>query len=181
MTDIYALIKDVRKSYVDGFRDFAEEQHKTGMGGSAEVKIKLGSQSKLFGGMYCVDFVGNDNGNSEVIEFAVDQYFSFTGLRGQLGDLSVTFASMRWNDTIITHDLNNLPAEALAAWFAQWFDPGDDHHDMAAEFSNTIHSLMVEPGTLTIDFGTAPPDAFWALLNLLEEAGARAATIRCAE
>lgn len=181
MTDIYALIRQIRDTYVDGFRDFVEEQHKTCITGGAEVKVPLGGQSKLFNKMYCVDFVSNDAGDSDVIEFHGDQYFSFTGLRGQLGDLRVTFTSMRWNDTIITHDLADLPTNALAAWFEQWFDPSDSHHDMAAEFSNTIHSLMVEPGLMTIDFGTAPADAFWSLLSLLEEAGTHLATIRCGQ
>jgi hypothetical protein len=181
MTDIYALITQVRDSYVDAFRDFIEEQHRSCRVGASEVKMRLGGPSKLTGGYYCVDFVSNDQDDSDVIEFNIDPYYSFTGLRGQLGDLSVTFTSMRWNDVNIAHDLLDAPTEALTAWFEQWFDPSDRRRDPAAEFSNTIHSLMADQGALSIDFGTAPTEAFWALLNLLEEAGAHSATIRCGE
>jgi hypothetical protein len=179
--DIYALIEQIRNAYVDAFRSFVEEQHRSCKTGSAEVKLQLGGQSKLFNRSYCVDFVDNDDGDGDVVEFTFDQHFSFTALRGDLGNLSVTFTSMRWNGVIISHDLKDLPADAIATWFEQWYDPSNQHHDDSAEFSNTIHSLLVEPEMLSIDFGTAPTEAFWSLLNLLEEAGVRLATITCNE
>lgn len=181
MTDIYALIEQIRGAYLEGFRDFVEQQHKAGERGAAEVKMAIPGQAKLFKQFYCADFVNNDDNGPDAVEFAFDQFYSFTGLRGDLGDLSVTFTSMRWNDVIIAHDLETLPADAIADWFEEWFDPTDQRHDPAAEFSGTIHSLMIEPHALTIDFGTAPADAFWSLINLLDEAGARDATIRCGE
>jgi hypothetical protein len=45
-----------------------------------------------------------------------------------------------------------------------------------APLSFVIHSLLIEPGVIDIDFGTAPPEAFWEMLGLLQSAGAR--TIR---
>src|ERR1700743_2419617 len=148
MTDIYALIEQIRGSYIDGFRAFVEQQHKASKTGAAQVRVQLGGQSKLFNRFYCVDFVSNDGGEADggepnAIEFPFDQYFSFTGLRGDLGDLSVTFTSMRWSDVISAHDLDEVPIDALAAWFDEWFDPSDQRHDDAAEFSNTIHSLLI--------------------------------------
>jgi hypothetical protein len=181
MTDIYALIAQVRDSYVNAFREFVEEQYKSCRSGAAEVKMRLGGSSKLTGGYYCVDFVSTDKDDSQVVEFTIDQYYSFTGLRGQLGELSVTFTSMRWNDVNIAHDLPDMPAAPLAAWFEQWFDPSDRRHDPTAEFNMSIHSLKADTGVLAVDFGTAPAEAFWSLLNLLEEAGAHTATIRCGE
>ena len=82
MTDIYALIEQIRGSYIDGFRTFVEQRHKASRTGAAEVKMQLGGQSKLFGRFYCVDFVNNDDGEPDVIEFSFDQYFSFTGSSG---------------------------------------------------------------------------------------------------
>jgi hypothetical protein len=181
MTDIYALIEQVRDNYVSAFRGFVDRQHKLCRTGASEVKMQLGGQAKLVGQHYCVDFINNDEGNGDAVEFNFEQHFSFTGLRGQLGTLSVTFTSMRWNDTIITHDLTEIPMANLTAWFEQWFDPADRRHDATAEFSNTIHSLLVEPQSLVIDFGTAPSEAFWSLIDLLEEAGARTATIHCGD
>lgn len=181
MTDIYALIEQIRDSYIDDFRTFIERQHQASTTGAAEVKMQLGGQSKLFGRFYRVDFVNDDDGEPDAVEFPFDQYFSFTGLRGDLGELSVTFTSMRWNDVIIAHDLDEIPTAPLSAWFEEWFDPSDRRQDNSAEFSHTIHSLLIEPRSLTVDFGTAPAEAFWALINLLDESGARNATIRCGE
>ncbi|HEX9447994.1 MAG TPA: hypothetical protein VF920_08435 [Dongiaceae bacterium] len=181
MTDIYALVDRIRNSYVDAFRDFVEKQHQTCRTGATEVKLQLGGQSKLVNGLYRVDFINSDKNDSDITEFTFDQYFSFSGLRGQLGELSVTFASMRWNDVIIAHDLTEPPAARLTSWFEHWFDPADQRRDDTAEFNKTIHSLLVDPQSLAIDFGTAPSEAFWSLIELLEEAGARTATIHCSK
>jgi len=181
MTDIYALIEQIRGSYIDAFRGFVERQHKLCRTGASEVKLQIGGQAKLVSQFYCVDFINNDAGENDAIEFNFEQYYSFSGLRGQLGKLNVTFTSMRWNDTIITHDLTKLPTDDLSAWFEQWFDPEDRRRDATAEFSNTVHSLLIEPQSLAIDFGTAPGEAFWSLIDLLDEAGARSATILCGE
>jgi len=35
-----------------------------------------------------------------------------------------------------------------------------------------VSTMAVEPGRLRTDFGSAAPDAFWEILDLLEKAGA---------
>jgi hypothetical protein len=42
---------------------------------------------------------------------------------------------------------------------------------------DVIHSLLVEPGTLSVDMGTAASDALWDVLDLLEKAGAQSIRI----
>ncbi|NUS19621.1 MAG: hypothetical protein HOQ25_07495 [Mesorhizobium sp.] len=65
----------------------------------------------------------------------------------------------------------SLPLDELDAWFQHWFDPDDARYREGAELGDIIHSLWVRPKALTVDFGTASPDAFWSLLALLEGAG----------
>jgi hypothetical protein len=76
-----------------------------------------------------------------------------------------------WDDVEIYHDLA-MPLKGIDQWFALWFDETDERVEEAAEFSNAIHSLLVEANHLSIDFGSAPTVAFWELLALFEAAGA---------
>lgn len=63
----------------------------------------------------------------------------------------------------------------LKPWFDRWYDPDDKRlsADPAAPPPDVIHALTVSPGKLHVDFGTASIDAFWAMVALLRDAGAR--------
>lgn len=73
---------------------------------------------------------------------------------------------------LIRHDVDALPSNLLSHWFQLWFDPEDACHDPNAELSGIIHSMLLQPHCISIDFGSANPDAFWDILQLLEDAGA---------
>jgi hypothetical protein len=73
---------------------------------------------------------------------------------------------------LIRHNLDEVPHEPLSRWFQLWFDPDDVRHDPSAELSDVIHSVLLQPNCISIDFGSADPNAFWDMLDLLEEAGA---------
>ncbi|MGI8840197.1 MAG: hypothetical protein ACR2F8_05370 [Caulobacteraceae bacterium] len=60
----------------------------------------------------------------------------------------------------------------MTDWFEYWFDPDERRHDPSLKLSGKIHSLLVDEATASVDFGTAPTDAFWQLLGILESAGA---------
>ena len=72
----------------------------------------------------------------------------------------------------IQHD-RLKPLSGLNTWFEQWFDTEDKRYDKDAELCEVIHSLLVEPDRLSIDFGSAPVTALSELLNLLEQEGAK--------
>ncbi|MBX4908919.1 MULTISPECIES: hypothetical protein [Rhizobium] len=44
-------------------------------------------------------------------------------------------------------------------------DCGDERHAPAADVSAAIHSMLLQPDCTNIDFGTAPPNAFWEILQ----------------
>jgi hypothetical protein len=93
-------------------------------------------------------------------------------ISASFGAAALSIDALLWDDVIIRHDVASIPSDKIADWFQRWFDPDDERHDPDAELSNIIHSLRVKPYLLEIDFGTAPMDAFWEMLELLEGAGA---------
>lgn len=169
--DVTAFIARIRDHYVDQFRSFAEHQRANSTSGASEVKLQLGEHSKVFDRLYCADFVKNDGG-AIVVELQPDSFLSFEPIGGSFGPAALSIDHLRWDDVVIEHDLAALPAESLSRWFRLWFDPQDERHDETAELSGVIHSLIDQPHSISIDFGTADPEAFWDMLQLLDDAGA---------
>lgn len=170
--DGIAFVARVRDHYVDQFRAFADNQKRNCEVGAAEVKLQLSDRSEVFRRLYCVDFVGKTGGKQRVVELQPAFVLTFDPMSCAYGAAAISIEHLQWDDVDIHHDLAALPQEKIASWFERWFDPDDKRVDQTAEFSNVIHSLLIRPGCMTIDFGTAPPDAFWELLNVLEQAGA---------
>ncbi len=168
--DPTAFIARIRDYYVDQFRAFAEQQRARCTQGAPEVKFQLNEQSELFEQLYCVDFIKND-GAVEMVELQPENILTFEPITGTFGNASLAIKHLRWDDALIRHDLDELPADQLSNWFQLWFDPKDARHDPQAELSEIIHSLVIQPHCISIDFGTAKPDAFWEILQLLDDAG----------
>jgi hypothetical protein len=72
---------------------------------------------------------------------------------------------------VIRHDVSAIE-NAIADWFNGWLDPDDARFDPQAELSHCIHAVYLAPNELQVDLGTAPPEAFWALLVSLADAKA---------
>ena len=171
--DLASFIGRVRDHYVEQFEAFAADQARGSAQGASEVKLKLQDSSELFGHVYCVDYLKGDTGDGpKVVEFQPARILSFSEVQGSIGDADLFVEHLRWDDVVIHHDAPTMPPDTLLAWFERWFDPNDARHAVGEEISRAIHSMLVRPGILSIDFGTAPPEAFVELLVLLEEHGA---------
>lgn len=170
------FIAQVRDHYVEQFSRFTDEQRTRFVKGAAEVKIRLAESSGIYGRLYCVDFVGTDDGH-QIIELAPEDVLQFEPIDGLFGDAALSIPHLRWDDVLLRHDLEEYPEEQLDRWFRHWFDPDDVRHAEEAGIGEVIHSLLVEPGCLSIDFGTAPAEALWELLELVEAADASTITI----
>nr|WP_310522231.1 hypothetical protein [Polymorphobacter sp.] len=171
--DLGSFLGQVRAHYVAQFAAFVAEQQQGFARGAAEVKLQMQPESALFGKLYCVDFIGDTGAGHSVQELVPEDVLEFDRVSVPLGLSYVSIESMSWDDVVINHDLEIVPEDALGDWFAQWFDPEDARHVLGVGVSEVVHSLLVEPGTLSIDLGTAPPEAMLAMLEMLVAAGAR--------
>jgi hypothetical protein len=169
--DPIAFVARVRDHYVDQFAAFANGQRQSCSQGASEVKFQLSDHSEVFRRLYCVDFIKND-GEVQAIEFQPENILTFDEISGSFGSSSLSIQDLRWDDVVIYHNAPTLPQDKVGEWFRRWFDPDDERHVQHAPLSDVIHSLLIEPASVSIDFGTAAPDAFWDMLELLEGAGA---------
>ena len=168
----------VRDRYVRQFGEFAKNQLSKCDRGAAEVKIKIGEAAGLFNSLYCVDFIIND-GQSRIVELAPNDNLPFDPIESKYGTASLSVRCLQWDDVVLRHDLDELSHARLEHWFERWFDPDDSRYQEGAEISRVVHSLLVQPRLLSIDFGTAEPAALWEILELLENAGASSINIGC--
>lgn len=168
--EIEALAERVQEHYLEQFSAFAAEQMQTSTKCASEVKLQLHPESELFQQLYCVDVIKNDP--PELIELQPDRILSFEPFSADLGDAKLRIEHLRWDDVLIYHDARK-PLKGIDYWFAQWFDLEENRLDVGADFSNAIHSLLLQPSQLSVDFGSAPAVAFRELLDLLRKADAK--------
>ena len=166
--DFEDLVERVRDHYLEQFWELADQASKRCTNGTAELKIGLNGSSQFYKNCYCVDYATND-GKIEVAEFVVEKFLMFDTVTFDCGRASLLVDHLRWCDVVIEHDLPDVPADEIEEWFEHWFDPDDD----AMRQTEIIHFLHLEPARISIDMGTAPAEALYDMLGLLEHAGAR--------
>ena len=169
--EIRALVARARNHYVAQFEEFIERQSSGCSRGAAEVKLLLSDKTQLFRHMYCADFVKNDAG-AAIVDLQPEHVLSFDMIAGTFGRAEARIERLRWDDVIVRHDLPALREEIFTGWFERWFDPDEKRYEPTLKLSGKIHSLLVETAAVNVDLGTAPTDAFWQLLEVLESAGA---------
>jgi hypothetical protein len=169
--DFGNLVDDVREHYLEQFLHFVEKEKRNCTRGMAEVKLGgFEAVDGLYRNVYCIDFVGND-GQLKLIEWIPDRYLSFDRFVAYYERLTLRVEDLRWDDVVMDHDLETLPADAVAAWFDRWY--GSD-----TQKTNMIHSLVIKPRYISVDFGTAPSDALFEMIDLLEKAGVKSLQMR---
>jgi hypothetical protein len=170
--DLTAFVTHARDHYVKQFEVFVQAQRQACTRGASEVKMRLGEKSEIFRHLYCVDFVKND-GKTEIVELQPKHVLTFDPVSVSFSGAALSIERLRWDDVVIHHNLTTIPADELERWFDQWFDP-DDRHRSEAQASGFIHSLLVRPAVLSIDFGTSAHGALLDMLQILERGGATA-------
>lgn len=172
--DLLALIERVREHYLGQFVTFVERQEQDATRGHAEVKFVIPEPTALHRQFACIDFVKNDDG-VEAVLFEPERILQFDPFSGSFGGMNLLVEALRWDLVAVHHDLPVAPQ--LDTWFQRWFDPDDERHNSAARLGGIIHSLTVTPGCVSVDFGTAPAEALWQLLEHFDMAGAKRLTI----
>lgn len=124
-----------------------------------------------------VDFLYKDEKQEDSIsEIRPQDNPTFEPLEFELDDLIVNIHPFCWNSCEITANKINIPA--LAEWLNIWLRIDNEEDGQLAE---AVHSCyypeQTEDGFIfTIDFGTAPIDAFTDLLQVLIDSNCTEAT-----
>jgi hypothetical protein len=176
------LISLARQLYVDQLVGFLRNQFAKYPGGSAETPTERPTNPNLYGAHYRVDFLTTIEGKmdaSVVVDLVPDQQLEFEPIEGSAGPTRVRMEALNWDDVEIAHDVAGDMAPRLKDWFNDWYDPDERRITPGAtQPPDVIHSLGIYPNALVIDFGTASTDAFWSLIAILRDAGAKRLVIK---
>ena len=175
------VVELARRTYLEELAQFVVKQAERFRRGLPEAATMRAQNSALFGGHYRVDFIGQGEGDKALpLDLVPDRRMRLdTPLDGAAGAMKVRLEQLVWDDVEISHDAPGDLSGSLGTWFAHWYDPDEKRKPAQAGGPvDVIHSLGVYPGKLLVDFGSASPSAFWALVALLRDAGATGITIR---
>jgi hypothetical protein len=179
--DVVSLIAGLRDDYQAQFAGFVDVQVRAHPEGAPEVKLRLSEGSGLLHDLFCVDFLVTSDGAPEAIELHPEPRPAFEPFDGGVAGVRVRFEDLRWDDATFRYAGGAPDPESLALWFLTWFDPhelrGEAANDEDADLSGVIHSVSLTDGAMHVDFGTAPPEAFWELLQVLADGGVSAVTV----
>ena len=177
-----------RRTYLEELAQFVVKQARRFSRGLPEAATMRSQNLALFGGHYRVDFIGQPSAQGEggesdkalPLDLVPDRRMRLDKpLEGASGAMKVRVEQLVWDDVEISHDAPGDLSAPLGTWFAHWYDPDEKRKPaQAGDPVDVIHSLGVYPGKLLVDFGSASPSAFWALVALLRDAGATGITIR---
>ncbi len=174
------IIDLARRTYLEEFARFVLVQAGRFARGAAEVQTDNTGPAGLFGGRYRVDFIGQRGEDAVPVNLLPDNRVRLDApLEGAAGAMRVRMEQIVWDDVEIAHDAPGDLLAPLKPWFDHWYDPDDRRKAPDPGTGvDVIHALIVRPGKLVVDFGSASPSAFWALVGLLRDQGASAITIR---
>lgn len=173
MFDAALVVEQVQTNYAEHYAGFVANQLESCSACAPEVKLQLPEDSPLYGKLYALDFV--DSG--QPIEIWPDKMLEFASVNEKYGDLDLTLQGMRWDAVTLTMAGGNDVHKALQPWFAYWFDKEDARYSEDNLVGNVIHSVLLEKDVLSVDFGSASPEAFWQLIDTLEADGVTEVTV----
>lgn len=176
------IIELARRTYLEELSRFVLKQAERFQRGAAEVQTLTSGETALLGGHFRVDFIAQRAGDAQPVPINLipdNRLRLDTPLDGAAGAMRVRVEQIVWDDVEISHDITGDLTPLLKDWFEHWYDPDDRRKPTTPGGAvDVIHSVTLAPGKLVVDFGSASPSAFWALVALLRDAGASAITIR---
>jgi hypothetical protein len=169
-------LEKVRSEYLQHYRA-AISRHRDGHEKfTPELLFELSDRVGLHRKLYRVDMIISDDGKNYVIEANLDQPTQIFETTEERERSSITVRPFVWNGAVfVTHDGGLADVDS---WFLRWADIDDDNKGDDHGLGGVIHSLYVTEGAsglneYSVDFGSAPIQAFDDFVDLLVAAGAR--------
>lgn len=169
------------RTYLEELAQFIVAQAQHFGRGRPEAPTLRPDNLSLFQGHYRVDFIGHAaDGATVPLDLNANRRMQLDSPReGRVGGATVRIEALAWDDVEISHDATGDLQRALGPWFEGWYDPNGRRKPIQPGAPlDAIHWVGVGENMLLVDFGSASPNAFWALVDVLREAGATSITVR---
>lgn len=128
--------------------------------------------------LYRYDLMVKTNSNLSPTEFNIhkDSLLKFELQEFEIDGMTVSISPFVWNGCEFHIDRNIYYGDIYNAWSEKWIDAKDVKKENADGFKNVIHSITCPKqingnSVFSVDFGTAPTNAFIDLLRQLAKLG----------
>ena len=181
--EIIETIARIRNLYVIEYMEAVVMARHASPRLASEVLIELNSPSRtgVFR-LFRIDMISGPTEDPKLSEFYSDTYLHFEPIEINFGQLAVQIRPFHWYSANLRCHSIHSPQSSLESWGEKWLDINDQRKRNGDGSFGVIHSIgeSVLDGRVwstVIDFGTAPPDAFWDCLGALEATGAKTITV----
>jgi hypothetical protein len=155
--------------------------------GAPEVMFQVDDNSRLALRVCRIDWVSAAVSPVATINICVAAPTGFETVRSMMAGVAVTVeAPCVWNGITFISEAFDVASAEFVGWCERWLDVADIHKPDALGLSGVIHSVT-SPAIgrdatceLSVDFGSAPVDAFEELVEILGRLGVRNVTARSA-
>jgi hypothetical protein len=177
--EITETIARIRDMYVTQFMEAVVATSKSATPFASELLIELNSSSRTgVCRLYRIDMISGPPENPRLYDFCSDTYVSFEPFDFNFGQLAVQIRPFYWSSAELRCHSVHSPQAPLETWAERWLDIECKRRPNGDGSLGAIHSIgeSVQDGhawSTSIDFGTAPPDAFWDCLSVLETMSAK--------
>lgn len=178
MSDVQALLEDVREHYLSGYHRSIEEFSAEYQKAAPEILLQLqGDESwPPVYRLYRVDMGSGDTSLPSLVEFNHPNHLSFDEVNFSAGSISAVLHPIVWNGVEFETDVFPPSDELLSDWATRWIDP--DENGVADSFglSGYVHSVTYPEENqgrmeFSVDFGSAPVECINDLFAVFVEMG----------
>ena len=170
MIDIAAVVSDAQAHHIDQFLAFVQNSSEGCDSCGAELRFQV-PNTPLFNEHYVVDFFVNEGSRPGAREVITEPLPGFVEQDESIRGLQVRMAPFAWDAVRFEWEGGMVDDDLAAGWFDRWVDPNDARYVEGRIFGEIAHSLTIERNEASIDFGSAPPQAFWDWLEVLRGSG----------
>jgi hypothetical protein len=160
------VVDHARDFFVKRFEAFVATQRRAFESGTAELLVE--EVREAYQGLCRLDFATDD----KAFVFVPDQKLSMKPVFLPMPAATCIADHLDWQDIVILSDQQAATLELLEEWFFYWFDPEGAVQQGLRE-PGVVHLLSLDVCRMDIDMGTAPAEALWQMLWILDKAGAK--------
>lgn len=179
-TEVVRVLGVIREKYLDHFRRAARAERAKGPL-AVGLSVVIGDGSNPHGSRFNlpihIDLVAGSAENPRIMKVELDTYVSFDPVEVQLpGGVAIRVGPFQWDWCPVAAKGDADDWSRVLAWFEKWFDRAERGAEDADGLCPVIHE-MTEPEidgdevSFSVDFGSAPTEAFLDLMSALHERG----------
>lgn len=169
------IINHHRNTYINQLISFYENRGN----GVKEILLKLSSdEDTLLFNLTRPDFLSNKDGNYGIEELYPDTFSNHQPINFVYKNLNIELHPIFWHGVEFILDSKFAEFEWLKSWTTTALKENNDESTNELDLLEAIHNVSIpsisEKSTIfTVDFGTSTSETFFALLNTINETGAK--------